>query len=64
MVKKKKYHYGIARQIIAITGYSEAYISQVLNRKVPVNGKKAKRILELADRIHNMMELAIEINRD
>lgn len=63
MAIKNKYYYGIGRKIIAITGYSEAYISQVLNSKVPLNGKKAKRILELAEKISSRMDEVIEDNK-
>lgn len=63
MTKKNKYFHGINLQIIAITGYSTAYVSQVLNGKVATNGKKAKRILELAERLNNLMEMAVQINK-
>lgn len=47
---------GMVRNITRKTGYTEHYVSRVLNGKVPARGPKARAIMEMADRIAKKME--------
>jgi DNA-binding LacI/PurR family transcriptional regulator len=44
---------GMGRIIAARTGISEYYVSKVLKGRVNVTGKKAVRVIEMADKLRS-----------
>jgi hypothetical protein len=53
--KTTKFH-GLGVVIAAKTGFSKDYCNRVLGGKIPTGGQKARRILEIANKLNEALE--------